>query len=70
MEKILILLFILVLIIPVFYINKWFQNLIVPRKSIGRLLLYFLVILELVFIYTYLLVLIIAHLFSLSDIRR
>ncbi|MGZ3852120.1 MAG: hypothetical protein ACXVBJ_08415 [Flavisolibacter sp.] len=67
MEKILILLFILLSLIPVFYINRWFQNLIIPRKSIARLFLYFLVILELVFIYTYLLVTVIVNLFPLSN---
>jgi len=63
MEKILVLLFILLLLVPMFYINRWFQNLIIPRKSIARLLLYFLIVLELVFIYTYLLVVLIANLF-------
>ncbi|MGZ3938343.1 MAG: hypothetical protein ACXVLT_06590 [Flavisolibacter sp.] len=67
MEKILILLFILLSLIPVFYINRWFQNLIIPRKSMARLFLYFLVILELVFIYTYLLVTVIVNLFPLSN---
>jgi len=66
MEKILILLLILVSLIPIFYINKWLQDLVLPRKSIARLLLYFLVILELIFIYTFLLVMVIARLFSLS----
>lgn len=66
MEKILILLFILVALIPFFFINKWLQNLIIPRKSLARLVLYFLVILELVFLYTYFLVYLIANLFSLQ----
>jgi hypothetical protein len=67
MQKILILLFILVSLIPIFYINKWFQNLIIPRKSPSRLVLYFLVILELIFIYTYLLIMMITNLFPLTN---
>jgi hypothetical protein len=63
MDKILILFFILLSLIPVFFINKWLQNLVLPRKSAGRLLLYILVVLELVAIYTFLLVTIIANLF-------
>ena len=65
MQKILLLLFILLSLVPMFYINRWFQSLIIPRKSIARLLLYFLVVLELVFIYTYLLIMVIANLFPL-----
>jgi len=66
MEKILVLLFILVSLVPVFYINKWLQNLVLPRKSLGRLVLYFVVVLELIFIYTYLLVIVIVNLFPLT----
>jgi hypothetical protein len=65
MEKILILLFIFASLVPMFYINKWLQNLIIPRKSVGRLLLYFLLVLELIFIYTYLLILLIATILPL-----
>jgi hypothetical protein len=66
MEKILVLLFILVSLIPFFFINKWLQNLVLPRKSLVRLILYFLVVLELVFLYTYLLVSVIVNLFSIQ----
>lgn len=65
MEKLLILFCILISLVPVFYLNKWFQNLIVPSKSFGRLILYFLVMLELIFMYTYILVLLITKLFPL-----
>jgi len=67
MGKTFIFLFILISLVPVFYINKWFQSLIVPRKSFARLILYFLVIIELIFIYTYLLVIVIAKLFPLPN---
>jgi len=65
MERLLILLCILISLLPVFYLNTWLQNLILPRKSFGRLILYFLVMVELIFIYTYLLVLFIAKMFPL-----
>ena len=67
MQKILILLFILLALVPLFLINKWLQNLVMPRKSFGRLVLYFLVVLEVVFMYTYLLVIVIANLFPASN---
>jgi len=66
MEAILILVFILLSLVPVFYINRWLQNLVLPRKSMARLVLYFLVVLELIFLYTYLLVWVIANLFPVS----
>lgn len=67
MQKIFVLLFILFSIVPLFYINKWLQNLIIPRKSFGRLVLYFLVVLELIVIYTFLLVMGAANLFPLQN---
>jgi hypothetical protein len=63
MEKIFMFLFILASLIPMFYINKWLKGVIIPRKSLSRLALYFVLILELIFIYTYLLVLVILNLF-------
>lgn len=67
MQKILVLLFIVFSLIPLFFINKWLQNLVMPRKSFGRLVLYFLVVLEVVFMYTYLLVTVLANLFPVSN---
>jgi hypothetical protein len=67
MKKILVLLFILASLVPIFYLNKWLQSLIVPRQSLARLAIYIFVVLELVFIYTYLLVIIIARLFPLEN---
>ena len=66
-QKILVLLFIVFSLIPLFFINKWLQNLVMPRKSFGRLVLYFLVVLEVVFMYTYLLVTVLANLFPVSN---
>jgi hypothetical protein len=66
MEKILLLLFILISLVPVFFINKWLKSLVLPRKSLARLVLYFLVVLEFVFAYTYVVVMIITKLFPLS----
>lgn len=66
MNRILILLLILVLLVPVLFINKWLQNLVLPRKSMIRLIVYILVVFELVFLYTFLLVTVIAYLFPVS----
>jgi hypothetical protein len=65
MQRIIILLFILFSLVPVFFVNKWLQKLIIPRKSLARLVLYFLVVLELIVIYTYVLVIAVANLFPL-----
>jgi len=66
MKEIIIFLFILISLIPFFYINKWLQHLVVPGKSLARLVLYFLVMFEMIIVYTFLLVLIISKLFSPS----
>jgi len=68
MQKFLIFFLILASIVPIFYINKWLQRMIIPRKSFVRLLLYFLVMLELLFIYTFLFVTLVSKLFPLSGI--
>lgn len=46
------LLFALIGSIPVFFINKWLQQVMKPRESVLRLLLYFLVMLAVVFLFT------------------
>jgi len=68
MQKFLIFFLILASIVPIFYINKWLQRMIIPRKSFVRLLLYLLVMLELLFIYTFLFVTLVSKLFPLSGI--
>ncbi len=57
---------ILILLIPAFYINRVLQKALKPRQSFLRLMTYLLSALGLVFIYTYLLVWLVAHLFPLQ----
>jgi hypothetical protein len=66
MQKLLIFFLILASVIPIYFINRWLRRLIMPRKSFVRMFLYFLVVLELLFIYTFLFVSVISKLFPLS----
>lgn len=60
-----ILLIILVSLLPAFYLNKAVKTKLSPKKSIGRLLLYMFSSFTLIFIYVFLLVWAISHLFPL-----
>ena len=62
-ERILILVFILLSLVPAYYINVWLQRVIQPRRSFGHFMLYLVVSLALVFAYTYLVVTIISWVF-------
>jgi hypothetical protein len=57
---------ILILLIPLFFVNQVLQKALKPRQSYLRLMIYLLAVLGLVFIYTYLLVWAVAHLFPLQ----
>lgn len=57
---------ILILLIPAFYVNQVLQKTLKPRQSFLRLMIYLLSALGLIFIYTYLLVWAVAHLFPLQ----
>lgn len=60
-------LFIIVLsLLPAFYINRVLQKKMQPRKSLIRLLVYLLSSFVLVFLYVFLLVWAIGHLFPLQ----
>jgi hypothetical protein len=60
----LVILFILLIsLAPAFYVNRVLQKKINPRRSLGRLLAYMLSALFFVFIYTFLMVMLILHLF-------
>ncbi|HYH14125.1 MAG TPA: hypothetical protein VD794_02830 [Flavisolibacter sp.] len=63
LQRLLILAFILLSIIPAYYINGWLQKVIQPRRSFGQLLLYILACFAFVFTYTFLLVWIIRQVF-------
>jgi hypothetical protein len=63
-QRLLILLLILVSLIPVYYLNRWFQQFVQPRRSFLRFLLYMILGLGFAFLYTYLLTFVIFHLFK------
>jgi hypothetical protein len=58
-----ILFIILVSLVPVYLFNKYLQKKIRPRESMGRLILYMLSGFLLIFVYTFLVVLVIGKLF-------
>ena len=62
-KAIIILLIIFLSLIPAYSINKYLLKILRPRESLGRLLLYLLSSMLLVFIYTFLLVLVIKWIF-------
>ena len=62
-ERLFILAFILLSLIPAYYINRWLQKVLQPRRSLAHFLLYLLAALALVFLYTFLLVTIISFMF-------
>jgi hypothetical protein len=53
----------LVILLPVYFINKWMQKMIRPGESGTRLISYIMMVLLLIFVYTFLLVFIIKWLF-------
>jgi len=63
----LVILFILLIsLAPAFYVNRVLQKKINPRRSFGRLLTYILSALFFVFLYTFLMVALILHLFPVA----
>ncbi len=52
----------LLLLLPLFFINKFLQKKILPRQSLLRLFVYMLIAFCLVFIYSFCIVWIISHL--------
>jgi hypothetical protein len=62
-KAIVILLIILVSLLPAYFINKYLLKVLRPRQSLGKLLVYLLSSLLLVFIYTFLIVFIIKWIF-------
>lgn len=65
-RSILILLLLLALLVPFYLLQKQLQRWLQPRLSLGRLMLYLLIMLALVFGYTYLLVWLTGKLFPLA----
>jgi len=58
-----IVLLIFLSLLPAWYINKWLQKIIQPRKSFALFLLYMLSVFALVFVYTFLVTYVILKLF-------
>ena len=54
-----LLLFIIIAAIPAYYMNKWMIRITSPRKSFGRLMVYFLLSVGLAILYTGLVIFII-----------
>lgn len=65
-RSMLILLLLLALLVPFYFLQKVLQRWLQPRLSLGRLMLYLLVMLALVFGYTFLLVWLTGKLFPLA----
>ena len=65
LQKLLIILILLLSLIPAFYLNRWLQKLIQPRRSFGQFMLYMVSILVLVSLYYLIIVLIIYTFFPL-----
>jgi uncharacterized membrane protein len=63
MKSILVLSLIIVFMVIGYLINKWLQQLVLPRQSLGRLFLYFLTVLISVFILSFLMVFVIGKLY-------
>jgi hypothetical protein len=66
MKRVGVLLVIMLSLVPAFYLNRWLQKIIQPRKSFVRLLLYILTAFVLVFLYTFVIVWCIAKLFPIA----
>lgn len=63
--KVLVFLFILLSLVPAYYINIWLQRLIQPRRSFVLFLLYMFACFALVFGYTFLVTTVIFKVFPL-----
>lgn len=50
-------------LIPAWYLNRWLQKIVQPRRSFGQFMLYMLLCFVLVFAYTFLLTTVIFKLF-------
>jgi hypothetical protein len=64
-QKLFILVILLASVPVLYYGNRWLQRLVNPRASFLRFLLYLVVGMALVFLYTFLVVLLISNLFPL-----
>ena len=66
-KGLLIIFFLLLSLLPAYYINLWLQKWIKPRRSFGLFLLYMLTCLVLVFVYTFLVTVAIFKMFPVPN---
>jgi len=69
MKSFTVLSLIVVFLVIAFFLNKWFQKLIKPRQSFGRLLFYFLAVLISVFFLSFFMVFVIGKLYPTELIK-
>jgi len=69
MKSFTVLSLIVVFLVIAFFLNKWFQKLIKPRQSFGRLLFYFLAVLISVFVLSFFMVFVIGKLYPTELIK-
>jgi len=55
----------LVTVIPIYFINKWLKKITRPRESSRGFLLYFILSLALIFLYTFLFIFLLARFYPL-----
>lgn len=63
MKSAIVLLLIVIFMVAAYFISRWLQKIIKPRQAFRRLLLYFLSVLILVFVLSFLMVLVITKLY-------
>ena len=69
MKSAIVLLLIAVFMVISYFLNKWLQKIIKPRQSFGRLLFYFLSVMILVFILSFIMVFVIGKLYPAELIK-
>lgn len=66
LKGILVTLVILALLFPAWYLNRWLQKIVQPRRSFAQFLLYMLLCFAMVFVYTFLVTAVVLRLFPAS----
>jgi len=69
MRSLLIFLFLLLALVPAWFFNRYLQQVVQPRQSFSRLLLYLFIVLVFVAAYTFLLVWLVTKLFPPAPVQ-
>ena len=69
MKSIIVLSLVVAFMFSGYFLNMWLQHVIQPRRSFGRLLVYFLMVLISVFVLSFLMVFIISKLYP-GELRK